>query len=121
MRFTIVENLPQSLAEVLTSLGHAADTVPQEGLAGRADPEVWAAAQESGRFFITQDLDFSDVRRFAPGSHHGVLLVRLRDPGRMALTARIRRLFGEHDVESWAQCFVVATDRKVRVRRPGAG
>jgi hypothetical protein len=36
-------------------------------------------AQRAGRFLVTQDLDFSDVRRFEPGSHHGLLLVRLPD------------------------------------------
>ena len=120
MKFKVDENLPRSLAEVITSLGHEADTVPQQGLAGRQDAEVWAAAQESGRFLITQDLDFADIRRFAPGTHHGLLLVRLRDPGRAALIARVQRLFAEHDVEAWARCFVVATDRKVRVRAPRA-
>jgi predicted nuclease of predicted toxin-antitoxin system len=43
-----------------------------------ADCEVWEAAQRDERFLITQDLDFSDVRRFVPGSHRGILLVRLR-------------------------------------------
>jgi Domain of unknown function (DUF5615) len=50
---------------------------------------VWQAAQEGRRFLITQDLDFSDVRRYAPGTHHGLLLVRLPQPGRTALFERI--------------------------------
>jgi hypothetical protein len=36
--------------------------------------------QASQRFLVTRDLDFSDVRTFAPGTHRGLLLVRLRKP-----------------------------------------
>ncbi len=79
---------------------------------------MWAATQRAGRFFITQDLDFSDLRRFAPGTHHGLLLVRLRQPGRAAVAARIRGLFQHTDVRVWRACFVVATERKLRVQPP---
>jgi len=58
-------------------------------LAGRNDDEVWEAAQAANRFLITQDLDFSDVRRFTPGTHAGLLLVRLAHPGRNALVVRV--------------------------------
>jgi len=92
----------------------------REGLAGRDDAEVWEAAQESERFLITQDLDFSDIRRFTPGTHHGLLLVRLRDPGRDALAQKVRTVFQTEAVENWNGCFVVATERKIRVRRPEA-
>ena len=36
----------------------------------------WLAPQSGSRFLITQDLDFSDIRKFAPGTHHGLLLVQ---------------------------------------------
>jgi predicted nuclease of predicted toxin-antitoxin system len=87
---------------------------------GASDDEVWTAAQKEERFLITQDLDFSDLRRFAPGPHHGILLVRLRSPDRNSLTTRVRELFASESVDSWDQCFVVATDRKIRVVRPSA-
>jgi predicted nuclease of predicted toxin-antitoxin system len=87
-------------------------------LAGREDPEIWAAAQAAGSFLITQDLDFSDLRRFTPGTHHGLLLVRLRVPGREALVRRIQALFETEPVETWKRTFVLVTDHKLRVRRP---
>ena len=64
-----------------------------EGLAGRADPDVWQASQKAERFLVTQDLDFSDIRKFYPGTHHGLMLVRMRAPGRLALAARITSVF----------------------------
>jgi predicted nuclease of predicted toxin-antitoxin system len=121
MKIKLDENLPSSLAASLSALQHDVDTVPGEGLRGRADPDIWQAAQTAGRFLITQDLDFSDVRRYVPGTHYGVLLIRLRIPGRRALFRRVRDLFMAEEVESWRGCFLVATDVKLRVRRPPAG
>lgn len=118
MNIKLDENLPVRLIRFLSDLGHNVDTVPQEGLAGLDDSTVWHAAQQSERFFITQDLDFSDIRRYAPGSHHGLMLLRLRDPSRRALAHRIRTVFGMDEAQGWGRCFVVVTDRKIRVRRP---
>ena len=81
MTIKLDENLPVTLAARLRSLGHQADTVRDEGLCGRDDETVWQAAQREGRFLVTQDLDFSDVRRFSPGTHFGILLVRMQIPG----------------------------------------
>jgi predicted nuclease of predicted toxin-antitoxin system len=92
------ENIPASLAAPLTELGHNVDTVPQERLAGSDDKTIWAAAQQEKRFLITQDLDFSDIRRFRPGDHHGILLVRLRNPGRLALAKQIREVFSKENI-----------------------
>ncbi len=120
MKLKLDENLPEALVAELAALGYDTDNVRQEGLAGTDDPTVWRAAQEAGRFLITQDLDFSDVRRFAPGTHHGLLLVRLHQPGRQALTERLTALFRSGEAASWVRCFVVLTEHKLRVLRPDA-
>lgn len=117
MKLKLDENLPQQLVPILTGLGHDVDTVPDEHLAGQDDDNVWDAAQAARRFLVTQDLDFSDARRYAPGTHHGLLLVRLPAPGRQALVERISTLFRTEAVETWEGCVVSATPKKVRVRR----
>lgn len=90
-----------------------------EGFAGRDDEIVWRAAQSEHRcFLITQDLDFSDVRQYPPGTHHGILLVRLPDAGRLELTERIHRVFAGPDAFHWERCFVVLSEHKLRIIRP---
>ena len=118
MNIKLDENLPERLVSKLQALGHDVDTVRAERLAGRDDNEVWEAAQSVKRFFITQDLDFSDLRRYTPGTHAGLLLVRLAQPGRNALAARVAMLFATEPVNQWKGCLVVATEHKVRVKRP---
>ena len=118
MTIKLDENLPDRLVSALTGLGHDVDTVYVERMNGRIDAAVWNVTQSARRFFITQDLDFSDIRRYTPGTHAGLLLVRLARPGRDALFARVSTLFQTEKVEDWTGCLVVVTDRKVRVRRP---
>lgn len=120
MKIKLDENMPAGLATVLAESGHDVDTVPLENLAGADDDTVWRAAQTGQRFLITQDLDFSDLRQFAPGTHAGILLVRLREPSRGMLMARVSTLFQTEAVEKWPGCFVVATHHKLRIRRPAA-
>ena len=119
MRIKLDENLPESLLPTLQqSLGHDVDNVRIEELKGQRDSRVWGAAQTAKRFLITQDLDFSDIRRFSPGTHQGLMLIRLRVPGRLALAARITGVFRDEAAESWASCFVLLTDHKLRIHRP---
>jgi len=75
MNIKLDENMPAGLAPILSGLGHNVETVVQEGMEGWTDPDIWERVQQETRFLITQDLDFSDVRRFAPGTHQGILLV----------------------------------------------
>ena len=118
MKIKMDENLPLQIATTLGSLGHDVHTTSAEGLAGRTDLEIWRTAQAESRFLITQDLDFSDIRRFTPGSHAGILLVRLHSPSRQNLVSRVENVFLTEDVEVWPGCFVVVTERKVRVLKP---
>jgi predicted nuclease of predicted toxin-antitoxin system len=117
MKLKLDENLPESLVPELSLLGHDVDNVRLEGLSGQSDPSIWRAAQAEGRFLITQDLDFSDVRQFKPGTHHGLMLVRLRVPGRRALATRVAEAFRSGEANSWSRCFVLLTDAKLRVHR----
>ncbi len=118
MKIKLDENVPVSTKHDLAALGHEVDSVLDESLQGHIDADVWRAAQADDRFLITQDLDFSDVRKFKPGTHHGVLLVRLLRPSRASVHARIVQTFRTEDVEQWRGCFVVLSDAKIRVKRP---
>ena len=118
MKVKLDENIPVRLAGDLAILGHDVDTVASEGLKGKADGDVWTASKRDERFLITQDLDFSDIRQFKPGTHPGLLLVRLREPGANTLLSRIHAVIQAEGLDSFARCFVVLTDRKLRIRRP---
>lgn len=118
MRLKLDENLPDGLVALLRERGFDADSVPDEGLGGAPDAAVWEAAQSTQRFLITQDLDFADLRRFTPGTHCGLLLVRLREDEQWQAAEHVVEWMARAEARSWAGCVVVATPRKIRVLRP---
>jgi predicted nuclease of predicted toxin-antitoxin system len=117
MQIELDENLSGGLAPALRALGHDVRTVPEEGLQGRDDTTVWTAAQGEDRFLVTQDLAVADARNHPPGTHAGIALIRLRDPGRAALTERVLAAFTAEGASAWPGRLVVVTDRKRRVGR----
>ena len=118
MMIKLDENLPAPLAPKLAAMGHDIQTVVEEGISGQGDPTIWQAAQREARLLMTQDLDFSDARQFVPGTHYGILLLRLQNPTWRALVTRVVELFAQEDVARWEKSLVVATKSKVRVLRP---
>ena len=82
------ENLGRSHVALLLEAGYQTDRVHDQGLSGAADPVVWERVSSEGRFFITMDLGFADVRRYKPGSHPGILLLRARNRSRPLMAHR---------------------------------
>ena len=78
MKIKLDENPGHSHARLLREAKRHVERVPDEGLSGATDKSVWERACAERRFFMTLDLDFSDVRRFRPGTHPGILLLRPR-------------------------------------------
>ena len=117
MKIKLDENLPSSLIGDLSAFGHDVDSVKMERLTGTPDPALWQGVQRDQRFFITQDMDFSNIHLFRPGTHFGLLLLKLNNPSLHELSIYLTKLFETEDVDSWSGCFVVADKLKVRVRR----
>lgn len=117
MKIKLAENLPRELVGVLAALGHSADTVPDEGLAGRDDGAVLAAAESESRLLITQDLDFADLRRMT--AKEGIMIVRLIGCSRQRLLERVSAVVQGSDLSACRGCLVIVTAHKVRVRKMG--
>jgi predicted nuclease of predicted toxin-antitoxin system len=118
MKIKLDENITTRASLPLVDLGHDVHTVFSEGLAGRSDEDIWIAAQAEQRFLVTQDFAFADVRQFAPGTHFGVMLLRLKATNQAAVSERLTEVFISEDCSRWSRCLVVVTETKVRVVRP---
>jgi predicted nuclease of predicted toxin-antitoxin system len=118
MRIKIDECLPGEIVELLSEVGHIAETVKDEGLTGSPDYIVWEIAQTENLFLITTDLDFSDIRRYTPGTHWGILLLRLSVEGKNYMLSYFKQLIANFDFNEWVGCVVVASDHKLRIKKP---
>ena len=118
MKIKLDENLGRPHAALLKRHGYETDRLSDEGLSGIEDAELWRHVRQEKRFLITLDLDFSDIRRHAPGTHPGILLLRARAKGRRAVLRILARVLAERDLESLEGCLSVADEIRTRVRRP---
>jgi len=50
--------------------------VARSGLEGQKDPAIFTEAQNRLALLITADKGFGDIRKYPPGSNHGILLLR---------------------------------------------
>ena len=118
MKLKLDENLPHELAAALRGEGHDVHTVADEQLAGESDPVIVAAATDEGRLLLTLDRGIGYLRRYPPGSHAGVLVLRplAQDPD--SILALIQRLVRVHPLDELRSCVVVVEPSKVRIRRP---
>jgi predicted nuclease of predicted toxin-antitoxin system len=119
VRLKLDENITVAAAGQLAELGHDVDTVADEQLVGRPDPDVFAAAIADERAGVTFDLGFGDAREYPPGTHRGVILLRLRDQQPDNVVAVLQRLAENHDLDELAGCVVVVTEGLIRIRWPG--
>ncbi len=114
----IDEDLPERLRTELAHAGYPAETVRDEGLTGAKDRRLWNVVQEEGRYFITADKEFGDVRLFPPGSHAGVLLLRTDHESSLQYVRLLRAVLTRYRLSALARCLTVSTDQGVRVRYP---
>jgi len=110
------ENLGLAHAKLIKDFGHNVERVTDESLSGAADELVWSKVCAEWRFFITLDLDFSDVRKFPPGSHPGILLLRPHNTSRTAVLTVLSRVLSEQGFESLAGSLSVADEYRTRIR-----
>jgi predicted nuclease of predicted toxin-antitoxin system len=118
VKLKLDENLPVRAIAPLRALGHDVDTVNDEGLAGAGDPEVLRAATGVGRLIITMDRGFGDIRSYPPGTHCGVLVVRVDEQAAPAVAGVVELIARTVDLDDLAGCVAVFRDGGLRVRRP---
>lgn len=118
MKIKLDENLSRYLKNPLLQLGHDVSTALEEGLLGKVDIRVGAAAKSEDRMIFTLDLDFADLRKFPPGTHPGVVLFRPRSMGPSAVNQFVLKFAQQTELSELARCLAVVEPHRIRVRRP---
>lgn len=74
---------------------------------GVDDVSLWALAQEEERLLITTDKGFGSRRA---ETHHGILIVRLRQPNARKIHERVFQALERYPTEAWPGLLVVMRD-----------
>jgi predicted nuclease of predicted toxin-antitoxin system len=111
------ENLPNEIAELLNRHGYDALTVGDQGWQGMADDELWGRIQGEQRWLVTADKEFADLRRYPPGTHAGLILLRSSEESRADYLRLAGVVLDRVNLDELGGAVVVATRRGVRVRQ----
>jgi len=118
MKIKLDENISRHLKLPFQRAGYDVLTAADEGLLGKSDVEVGAAANSEGLILFTLDLEFADLRKFPPGTHPGIILFRPRSMGPLATNRFILNFVKETDIAPLSRCTVIVDPTRVRIRRP---
>jgi predicted nuclease of predicted toxin-antitoxin system len=92
MRFKADENLPTEAVAAFRRRGHDADSVVDEGLAGASDSRLADRLRLESRALVTLDVDFGNLKRYAPAEFPGLIVLRLRNQSRQAVLVALERV-----------------------------
>ena len=117
-RVKVDENLPNSMAVLLVQNGYSTASVSDQGWGGMKDEELGPKVFAEGRFLVTADKGFGDIRRYPPGTHSGVLLLRLDKPSVRGFLRLMSRVLSSTPLEALHGSVAVATFGGLRIHRP---
>lgn len=66
---------------------------------------------------ITLDRGLGDIRAYPPGSHSGILVLRLTEQSAESVRVHLASLVASHDLDTLAGAVTVAQSGLLRVRR----
>ena len=114
MRILVDENIPNVSVHALRLMGHDVLDIRGTPRQGMFDDELWPLAQAEARMLVTTDKGFVEHRA---EKHHGILIVRLRQPNEQRIHARIMVAFREFAEADWPGLLVVMRDTVQSVHR----
>ena len=82
------ENIPLMTVQGLREAGHDVLDLRMTPEKGIADNVLWEKLQKEGRMLVTTDKGFVQHRS---EPHHGILIVRLRQPNRNKIHKRVMK------------------------------
>jgi predicted nuclease of predicted toxin-antitoxin system len=114
MKFCVDENIPRITVDELRRLGHDVLDIRESPKQGLTDDLLWKEAQSEHRILVTTDKGFVSHRN---ENHHGVLIVRLRQPNEQKIHARVLQALNQFPEKNWPGLLVVMRDRVQSVWR----
>jgi predicted nuclease of predicted toxin-antitoxin system len=121
-RFLIDVSLPRAVGRALLGAGHDVVDARDVGLRGAPDDEVLARAISEGRAVVAGDVDFANTLRFPPGSHAGIVVLRLPNEWDPATRAkRAAQAIAEALQNETTGLLVIVDPARIRVLGPSAG
>jgi predicted nuclease of predicted toxin-antitoxin system len=116
MKILVDEDIPRMTVDRLRALGHDVGNIRGAQSQGLQDSDLWNAAMTEQRVLVTTDKGFTDCRLIA---HHGILVVRLRQPNRVKIDDAVMSAIGRFRELDWPSLLVLMRDTTMSTSRAG--
>ena len=116
MRFKTDENLPIQVVELLRQHGHDASSVSEQQLGGHPDQSIADVCRKEQRVIVTLDLDFSDIRQYAPAEYPGIIVLRPAHQNVSSVLRMMHRVLQFLSQEAPDGRLWIVDDHQVRIR-----
>lgn len=116
MKFKVDENLPVEVTALLQRAGYDALSVVDQNLGGKADKIISRVCRDENRAIITLDLDFADIRTYPPSEFAGIVVLRLKNQDKFAVTAVMEDLLKVLEKESLDKRLWIVDEQRIRIR-----
>ena len=111
------EDLPRAAVRLLREHDYNAVSVVDQQMGGWKDPPLWKIVQEENRFLVTADKGFADIRKYPPGTHAGLLLLRPDEDGIRPILDLLAKVLASYKLADLSRSVTVVTPRGTRIRR----
>jgi len=118
VKFLLDQNISPKVTRYLNELGHDAQDTRGLQKQHASDDELWELAQRQGRFFVTFDLDFSDLRKYPPGPKSGIFVFRTRSTTSRTVIKLLNAILEEYPERKLYGKLLIVTENQVRIRKP---
>lgn len=117
MKLFVDEHIPLMTVQALREMGHDVCDIRGTSDEGMPDAGLWEKAQREERLLITTDKGFAAHRQV---HHHGVLIVRLRQPNRFKIHQRVMQAMAQFSETEWSGLLVIMRDVAQSIWRAGS-
>ena len=122
MKILLDENLPLSLVDDLTKLGHKVDHICTVGLRGADDETIAKYAKKQKAILVTKDIELGSLLLYPSGSHYAVVIVRLPPfYNKHKLTTTITTFFKTMKEREIINAITILQVGRYRIRKLGDG
>jgi predicted nuclease of predicted toxin-antitoxin system len=119
MQLLADENIQQPTVRFLQDRGWDIQWIPDEGLSGAADSNVFGHAQKSRRTILAYDADFVDVRALDATRHSGIIRLRFSNQRQDFVCPHLLAALEQLRHEDLRDTLVTITDERIRLRKTG--
>lgn len=116
MKFTVDENLPLNLADLLRQAGHEVIALPGHHEAGERDALLIRSCQQDESILVTLDVDFADIRSYPPSDYPGIIVFRVNRLDRPYLLYLFERAMALLSQEPIKNRLWIIEETQVRIR-----